>query len=175
MAAATLTITRVSAREAEPYLDALVALLADAVNNGASVGFLRPLDDDLARAYWRDVIEGVEKGTKILLFGRLGTDLVGTVQLELSIKQNGPHRAEVQKLLVHTRCRRQGFAKALMDAIEKEAKTAKRSLLVLDTESRSGAEPFYESQQWIRCGSIPSFALSADGAPTANVIYYKMI
>lgn len=174
-ARSTLRISRLDAREAEACLAPLVALLSDAVNHGASVGFLRPLDDAVARGYWAEVFAGVAKGSKILLVAVVGSELVGTVQLELAPRPNGRHRAEVQKLLVLSRWRRQGIATALMDAIEREAKAAGRWLLVLDTEARSGAEPFYESRAWTRCGSIPDFALSADGAPTPNIIYCKKL
>ena len=73
------------------------------------------------------------------------------------------------------RCRRRGIARQLMQAIEAQARDAGRTLLVLDTESGSDAVPFYESQGWERCGSIPDFALSADGVPTANILYYKRV
>ena len=168
-------ITRVDEAEGRSQLDRLVALLADTVNNGASVGFLRPLDANLARDYWQDVFTSVGKGTKILLIARTGDLVVGSVQLELCARQNSLHRAEVQKLIVLSRHRRQGIASLLMEAIEREARAATRSLLVLDTEARSGAEPFYESLQWQRVGSIPGFALSTDGVPTPNTIYYKAI
>ena len=102
-------------------------------------------------------------------------EVVGSVQLDLSPKQNGRHRAEVQKLLVLARCRRRGIARELMRGIEAQAKQAGRTLLVLDTESGSDAVPFYDSQGWERCGSIPDFALSADGVPTANILYYKRV
>src|SRR6266516_3464424 len=165
-------ITRLTESEARAQLDRLIALLADTVNNGASVGFLRPLDPNLAREYWQDVCAAVGKGTKILLVARIDDDIVGSVQLDLSTKQNGMHRAEVQKLIVLSRHRRRGIASELMLAIEREARAAARSLLVLDTEARSGAELFYESLEWHRIGSIPNFALSTDGVPTPNVIYY---
>src|SRR6185295_3410295 len=134
-----------------------------------------PLDAALARDYWDEVGAAVERGTRILLVARSGGEIVGSVQLDLAMRQNGVHRAEVQKLIVLSRCRRQGIASALMQAIEGEAHRAARSLLVLDTEARSGAEPFYESLQWQRVGSIPDFALNTDGVPTPNTIYYKMI
>jgi acetyltransferase len=155
----------------EPFAD----LLADTVNHGASVGFLRPLDPGIAHDYWHEVLSGVARGTKILLAARAGGRLVGSVQLELAQRPNGRHRAEVQKLIVLSNHRRRGIASELMEAIEREGRTAGRSLLVLDTEAGSGAEPFYESLQWQRVGSIPGFALSTDGVPTPNTIYYKMI
>jgi len=168
-------ITRLDEAGARRRLDDLAALLTDTVDNGASVGFLRPLDESLARGYWHEVCAAVGKGTRILLIACADGRLVGSVQLDLATRPNGRHRAEVQKLIVLSRDRRQGIATRLMEAIEREAQAAARSLLVLDTEARSGAEPFYESLQWQRVGSIPGFALSTDGVPTPNVIYYKMI
>ena len=168
-------ITRLSESEARAQLDQFIALLADTVNSGASVGFLRPLDANLARDYWHEVFAAVGKGTRILLIARIDNHIVGSVQLDLCTRQNGLHRAEVQKLIVMSRCRRRGIASELMDAIEREAQAATRSLLVLDTEARSGAEPFYESLRWRRIGSIPGYALNTDGVPTPNTIYCKMI
>jgi ribosomal protein S18 acetylase RimI-like enzyme len=168
-------ITRLTESDARDRLASLVELLADTVNAGASVGFLRPLDAELARRYWQDVLTAVGQGTRILLIACVDDEIVGSVQLDLCGKQNGGHRAEVQKLIVRSRQRRQGIATELMDAIEREARAADRSLLVLDTEAGSAAVPFYEALQWQRVGSIPAFALSTDGVPTPNVIYYKIL
>ncbi|MBC7983925.1 MAG: GNAT family N-acetyltransferase, partial [Candidatus Obscuribacterales bacterium] len=147
-----MQIARLTESTAYAHLDGLIALLADAVNTGASVGFLRPLNADLARDYWHDVFACVGKGTRIVLIARNDNTIVGSVQLDLCVKQNGVHRAEVQKLMVGSQYRRQGIATALMGAVEAEALLASRSLLVLDTEARSAAEPFYESRQWSRVG-----------------------
>jgi GNAT superfamily N-acetyltransferase len=173
--AAAVHVSRLTEPAARARADQLTALLIDAVDHGASVGFLRPLEADVARAYWDEAFGAVAKGSRILLIAELDGELVGTVQLDLAMRPNGRHRAEVQKLLVLARCRRQGIARQLMHAIEREATAETRWLLVLDTESSSGAEPFYEALQWIRCGSIPGFALSADGVPTPNVIYHKIV
>jgi acetyltransferase len=168
-------IVRLTAAHVQAESAALMALLEDAVNHGASVGFLRPLDHDLCRAYWDEVGAAVAGGGRILLAAREAGEIVGSVQLDLSPKQNGRHRAEVQKLLVLARWRRRGIARHLMRAIEDQARAAGRSLLVLDTESGSAAVAFYDSLGWERCGSIPDFALSADGVPTANILYYKRV
>ena len=168
-------ITRLTESDARAHFDRFIALLTDTVDNGASVGFLRPLDVTLARDYWHEVCAAVARGTRILLIARIGHDIVGSVQLDLATRPNGRHRAEVQKLIVWSRYRRQGIATELMHAIEREARAADRSLLVLDTEARSGAEPFYEALQWQRVGSIPGFALNTDGVPTPNTIYYKIL
>jgi acetyltransferase len=151
----------------------LIQLLADAVNNGASVGFLRPLDTLRAQDYWQSVISDVQSQSRVLLVAKQADKIVGTVQLDLCQKQNGAHRAEVQKLLVLSSYRKQGIASALMRAIEQQARACDRWLLVLDTEVACDAERLYQSLNWTQCGSIPSFALSTDGVPTANVIFYK--
>ena len=169
------TITRLTETDARARLDEFDALLADTVNHGSSVGFLRPMDAAIGRGYWHEVLAAVASGSKILLAARDGDTIVGSAQLELAMRPNGVHRAEVQKVIVRSSHRRQGIARALMEAIEREARAAGRSLLVLDTEVGAGAEPFYEALQWQRVGSIPGFALNTDGVPTPNTIYYKRI
>src|SRR4051812_18892298 len=119
-------IRRLSADEAGKVLAQLVTLLQDAVNDGASVGFTQPLPADAAERYWQDAIREVAQGSRILLAALHEGAVVGSVQLGLCTRPNGLHRAEVQKLLVHTRCRRQGIARALMAAIEQEARAARR-------------------------------------------------
>ena len=168
-------ITRLTESDARAHLDQFIAWLTDTVDHGASVGFLRPLDATLARDYWHEVFAAVARGTRILLIARIGHDIVGSVQLDLAMRPKGRHRADVHMLIVGSRGRRLGIASYLRPAIDREARAAARTLLVLDTEARSGAEPFYEALQWQRVGSIPNFALNTDGVPTPNTIYYKMI
>ena len=173
MGTKTMVIRRLTATEAIAKLDALVRLLTDAVNNGASVGFLRPLAPDRAKAYWEDVFDAVAANTRVSLIATQDDEVIGSVQLDLCGKQNGVHRAEVQKLCVLSHHRRAGIATKLMRAIEAEALQLGKSLLVLDTEAGSGAEYFYDALNWQRVGSIPGFALNTDGVPTANIIYCK--
>jgi acetyltransferase len=166
---------RLNDASANREMSSLIQLLIDAVDHGASVGFLRPLQTPLASEYWKEVLVSVAQGSRCLLVARVNGGIVGTVQLDLCMKPNGVHRAEVQKLLVLSAFRRKGIAAALMRAIEAEAGAARRSLLFLDTEAGSGAEHFYDAQQWKRVGSIPNFALSSDGVPTPNIIYCKQL
>ena len=79
------------------------------MDDGASVGFLRPLSSEVAQGYWREVIREVGEESRILLIARRVGALVGSGQLGLCTKPNALHRAEVQKLLVHTRWRRRGI------------------------------------------------------------------
>ena len=112
---AGLKIERLNAEQASAVLGQLIEQLRDVVDGGAAVGFLPPLSEAEARSYWAGVVAEVERGSRVLLAARQGDDVVGSVQLELSARPNGRHRAEVQKLLVHTRARGQGIARRSHD------------------------------------------------------------
>jgi acetyltransferase len=157
----------------DELLDGLDALLRDSVESGASVGFLPPLQAEEARAFWQETLDEVAAGTRLALGAWLSGRLVGTVQLALATKPNARHRGEVQKLLVHTTARRQGIARALLDAIERAALESGRSLLVLDTEQGSAAERLYRRVGYSEGGVIPRYAATAAGPLIATVIFYK--
>jgi ribosomal protein S18 acetylase RimI-like enzyme len=89
------------------------------------------------------------------------------------MKPNGRHRAEVQKVLVHSSLRRQGLGRALMRAIEAEARACARTLLVLDTESGSGAQTLYAGEGYIVAGQIPAFAMGNRGGYVPTTYMYK--
>jgi acetyltransferase len=168
-------IQRLAADEVLAVLPQFVTLLQNAVHDGASIGFTQPLPADVAEKYWRDVFREVGQGSRILLAARREGAVVGSVQLGLCTRPNGLHRAEVQKLFVHTRWRRQGIARMLMIAIEQEARAARRSLLYLDTEPHKPAAAMYEQTGWIKVGEIPGYACSPDGHLHGTAFFYKMI
>jgi ribosomal protein S18 acetylase RimI-like enzyme len=97
------------------------------------------------------------------------------VQLDLSTRANGRHRAEVIRLLVHRRARRRGLGRALMEAVEAEARRRERTTLVLDTRAGDPSEALYQSLGWQRAGVIPRYARSANGAFDASAFYYKLL
>jgi acetyltransferase len=153
----------------------LRALLLDAVAHGASVGFVMPLEDAVADAYWSEVAIAVEAGSRIVLVGWREHVLVGTVQLDLCLKPNGSNRAEVQKLLVHSGARRGGAASGLMEALEMQALALRRGLLFLDTEAGSDAEALYQRLGYTRVGELPEYCSTPGGAWRATAIYYKTL
>ena len=68
------------------------------------------------------------------------TGIVGTVQVIWAEPENQPHRGDLAKMLVHRRARRRGIGAALLEAAERAARDAGKTLLVLDTASdRRGA------------------------------------
>lgn len=152
----------------------LAELLVDSVDGGASVSFMHPLPLSRALAFWRGVAQGVAAGERALLVAEDESGIVGTVQLMLDLPENQPHRADVMKMLVHRRARRQGLGAALMSAAEQVARECGRSLLVLDTAS-GDAERLYARMGWQRCGVIPGYALLPNGQPCDTTYFYKAI
>lgn len=168
-------IERLSAEQAKPLLPQLAALLQDAVHNGSSVGFLPPLTLRSAEEYWLETLEEVAQGSRILLVSSEADKVTGAVQLALAAKQNGLHRAEIQKLLVHTSFRNRGIAGQLLESVEEAAREAGRTLLVLDTEQGSTAERLYERCGYKRAGVIPQYARQTDYSWISTVLFYKLL
>jgi ribosomal protein S18 acetylase RimI-like enzyme len=176
VAAGSVVIEALDADRAERDLRALVGLLKDAVDSGASVGYLPPLAEAEAEAYWRGVVDDVRRGSCVLLGAReAGGALVGTAQLLLAMRPNGSHRAEVAKVIVHTGARRRGIGRALMRAIEAHARQLGRTTLVLDTRQGDPSEPLYASVGYTLAGVIPRYAQSAGGALDPSAFYYRLL
>ena len=167
-------VERIEGPDAQCLLPSLARLLEDAVHGGASVGFLAPLPAEDAERYWAQVLRKVNEGTRILLAVREGDEVLGAVQLDLDTPPNGRHRAEVQKLFVHTAYRRRGIAKALMAALEVAAREAGRTLLVLDT-SGDDAASLYVQLGYLRAGLIPKYALSSGGVLETTQLFYRLL
>lgn len=158
------------------HLHSLCDVLENCVSGGASVSFMHPLSREKSLQFWSDVAASVARGERIVLVAQDNAgEIVGTVQVVLAQPENQPHRADVSKLLVHEKARRQGLARRLMDALEGEALAHGKSVLVLDTSTGSGAEHFYQQCGWQRVGEIPRYALMPDGNVTATTIFYKFL
>jgi hypothetical protein len=164
-----------SSRLAED-LEMLAGVLHACVHAGASVGFVLPFSRDDAKAFWHDkVLPAVKAGSCHVLVARNAQQkIVGTVQLDLVTPPNQSHRAEVRKLLVHPDARRRGIARALMIAIEDQARGARRSLITLDTVTGAFAEPLYLSIGYYPVGVIPRYARRPDSPELeATTVMYK--
>lgn len=168
-------IERLSAEQASKLIGELTELLRDSVESGASISYLPPLTSETAMGYWQKVITDIAAGERLLLAARSGGSVAGSVQLALAAQPNALHRAEVQKLMVHTRCRRQGIGHMLMSIVEAAAREMNRTLLVLDTRRGDTAESLYEKLGYIRAGVIPQYALSANGTLDDTVILYRQL
>ena len=154
---------------------ALAGVLGDAVRDGASVGFMAPVDPAALDAYWDAIADDVAQGARTCLAAWLDDALVGTVQLAPCGKPNQPHRADVQKLLVHRRARRRGIGAALMQALERHALELRRVLLTLDTRTGSDADRHYRGWGWSPIGVVPGYAFDPDGTLADCTFYFKQL
>ena len=153
-------------------LAGLSHLLCDCVNNGASIGFLAPLPTNTAHYYWTQVFKALE-GSLYLWVAESEGKILGSVQLNVCTKDNGRHRAELQKLMVLSTARGQGIAKHLLKTAEDHAKHNGLLLLILDTEQGSAAECVYQHLGWEQAGVIPDYATTPDGRLHPTVYYFK--
>jgi ribosomal protein S18 acetylase RimI-like enzyme len=168
-------LKRINIEEAIAFEGSLVELLVDAVDSGASIGFLPPLPVDEALAYWRSVFDAMRSGGRILIVAGRAGRVMGSVQLGLEERANGRHRAEVMKLMVHRNARGCGIGRALMEYAHSVAREAGRSLLVLDTRLGDAAEQLYYKLGYAKAGVIPGYARSASGSLDDTVILYLKI
>lgn len=156
-------------------LKGLSRLLVDAVNSGASVGFWAPMDEGRAILYWREVLQGMVQDNRVLVVAEDGGEVVGSVQLVLSDRDNGHHRAEVTKLMVHTSRRGHGLGRALLAAAHVEARFRGRTLLILDTRTGDAGEKLYESMGYTRAAQIPGYTRERDGRAHGTTFFYHLL
>jgi GNAT superfamily N-acetyltransferase len=150
----------------------LAPVLVDTIDGGASVGWIDPPSQGEAVAWWTDLLNDPANVTWI---AREGERILGTITLVRAAKRNGPHRAEVIKLMVHREGRGRGIAPALMRALERFAETQGLTLLVLDTHTGSLAESLYRRWGWQTVGVIPDFAVSPDGSLGGTTVMFKRL
>ncbi len=102
-------------------------------------------------------------------------DVLGTVTLITAMPDNKPHRADVAKMQVHPEAQGRGLGRALLRAVEDEARRMGKTLLVLDTATDTPAEHLYRSAGWEVSGVIPHFALYPDGRSCPATFLYRWI
>lgn len=169
-----MSIEQVSAPQVESFIESdLIPLLCNVVEDGASIGFLAPLSSADARSYWQGVLAPLRTGEKVMFVASIDGRVVGAVQLALEPRANGRHRAEVQKLMVHTAARNHGLGRRLMEAVEQAARNDQRTLIVLDTRRGDIADGLYQRMGYVQAGVIPRYAISSSGELDDTVFYYR--
>lgn len=171
-----IELQQLNADEVQSALPELAEMLQASVSQGASIGFVMPFTLEQAQAFWRRLLPAIEREERILLVARQAGRVVGTVQLLLDMPDNGRHRAEVVKLMVHPQARRQGIARELMLQIQQRAIQHQRHLLVLDTLTGDTAEGMYRQLGFQLAGSIPQYARASNGSALDATSYmYKLL
>lgn len=174
MSAITWSIRRPSNFD-ETLLGQLADVLVDCVEGGATVSFMYPLSHERALAFWLRVAQRVISDECSLLIAEDSQGVCGTVLLVLDQPENQPHRADLQKLLVHRRARRQGLATMLMLTAEDTARECGKTLLVLDTVTDGNAEHLYQRLGWQRVGEIPGYSLMPRGGLCSTTVFYRNV
>lgn len=154
-------------------IEGLSDVLIDCVNRGASVSFMQPLTRERADAFWKKVAKDVADNKRALLIAEDREGICGTVQLILDQPENQPHRADLGKMLVHSRARRQGLGAGLMRAAEQMGRDCGKTLLVLDAVTGGDAERLYARLGWVKVGEIPGFALLPQGGLCGTTFFYR--
>ncbi len=169
------TITRLSGADLRDDAGGLADLLIDAVDGGASLGFLASLDRAAATTWWQALAPAVDTGDLVVwaVHGPAGVD--GTISLAFERKANGRHRAEILKLMVRRGARGSGLGRALLAAAEGAAVRAEVTLLLLDTETGSPAEHLYRAAGWTPYGSVPGYATDPGGVLRDGSFFYKAL
>ncbi|RVV97197.1 GNAT family N-acetyltransferase [Mesobaculum littorinae] len=161
----TPTILQIDVPGLDDRADALADILSACVAQGAAIGFMLPLSDAAARGFWTDAVRPeIAAGRRVLFGVTRGGDFLGAVQLLTAMPANQPHRAEIAKMVVHPRARRQGLGRLLMGAALDHARAIGKTLVTLDTRTGDAAEALYAAVGFQRAGVIPDYAWDPDGA-----------
>src|SRR2546427_2485163 len=117
-----------------------------------------PLTRGKAEAFWRSASASAARGERVVLVAEEQAGaIVGAAQVIWAQFENQPHRADVAKMLVHRRARRQGIGVALLAAAERCAVEAGRKPVGLDTASGDAGRASVR-QGWARVGDRPGSA-----------------
>jgi GNAT superfamily N-acetyltransferase len=170
-----ITIRALAAAEAEARIDELADILVDAVAHGASVNFMAGFSREEGRAFWRGQLPGIVQGERQLFVAEHNARLVATAVLTFAHQPNAPHRAEIGKMLVHSSTRRRGVGKRILAAAEEAARSAGRTLLLLDTQTGHAGDFLYRSCGWIEYGRVPGHAFTPDGRLDETTMFYKQL
>jgi GNAT superfamily N-acetyltransferase len=171
-----LTAAALTAGELTAAAGELAELLTEAVEEGASLGFLAPLESAEAAAWWRGLAPEVAEG-RLVIWAAYDDDgrMNGTVTLAPAAKANARHRAEIAKLLVRKEARGQGLARRLLALAERHAAGSGVTLLMLDTETDSAADHLYRRAGWTPYGTVPGYAADPVGVLRPCTFFHKAI
>ena len=159
----------------EKRIPRLADILIDAVASGAGVSFMHPLSQKDAETFWRGQLDGIKTGMTFPVIAEHDGETVGVVMLMKAWAPNQPHRADIAKMLVHSKHRRHGFATHLIRALEDKARGLGLTLLTFDAVAGGGAAKFYESLGFTNVGEIPGYAYSGTGKLDGTCFFYKKL
>jgi len=143
------------------------------MRSGMALGLVYPVEPgELAESY-RELIASLDEGPRVVVVAESEEWVVGMAHLAPSGAANATHRAEVQRVAVASDARGRGVGRALMAAVEEEARGRGLTLLWLTTHADTDAAPFYESVGYTELGVMPSYSRRPDGTLASGVFFYR--
>ena len=170
-----MEIAELSPDEVRAAADELATLLLDAHESNMALGISGPLTRERARSSWVDTASLLSPSDRVLLVGRDGDEIVGTVQVVRSHADNGGHRAEIVRLAVRGDQRGRGLGRQLLEAAVERARGMGVRLLYLTTHADTGSDRFYEAVGWTRSGVMPLYSERPDGTLADNAFFYLVL
>ncbi len=138
-------------------------LLKDAVETLGTVGFLLPVTGDKLDRYWSGVARDMEAGRRELFAAIEHGKVLGSLQIAYEKAESTSHRADLQKLIVHSSERRRGIARALLvDALERMP-ALDVAMYTITTFKEGAAEDLVRGLLFTRFGVMPHYGLTPDG------------
>lgn len=158
-------------------LPQIVDLHVDCVETDHTMAtFLPPFNDEKRHrmfAFWSNYANSPNTYTIILQL--VDEEVAGYVVLKDCGSETGRFRAEVLKLLVSPRHRKQGIARRLMEKLEEVALVKGLTMLMLDTTVGTPAEHVYPRLGYHKLGIVPKFGISGDGRLCDELWFWKML
>jgi ribosomal protein S18 acetylase RimI-like enzyme len=161
--AAAMDIRALTAAQTTDHAEALGKLLCDAVNGGASVGFIPPLDRETAWAHWIEVSRRIAAGGVHLLVAEQGNEMVGAVQVIEAPLPDARHRAEITQWMVRALYRQRGYGRRLLTQAQVLAQSRGRNTLTMYTLAGDRSERLLLACGWTLCGEVVDHARGAEG------------
>ena len=168
-----VSVRVIAAPELVHVLNDLTQRLVETVNGGSPLGFMPPIDRDIARDYWISMLPELRSGKRVLLVAMSEGTVLGSAQLVPSHRPSSPHRAEIEKMFVNPAVRNLGVGTALMNAIESLALHYGRTLLLLNTRYDQPAHAWYKSLGYTDVGVIPGWTVGVNGERYDHVAMFK--
>ncbi|KAG6038833.1 hypothetical protein E4U41_003594 [Claviceps citrina] len=193
---AKLEIIQFDPAKHQHLLPSIVALHVESIeHDDAPLRFLPPFTEEKRSKmgeFWRQRTQQTVDGLRVTVVALAGAAdgddgnndsdskkpkprVVGIAELGLPSCETGPHRAELEMLIVSTSYRRRGLGKNLVLEIERLAVERKRTLLALSTTRNSIAEMYlYAQLGYTEFGRLPNYAVTPmTGVPADGVYFYK--
>ena len=153
-------------------LTELVQATEDAIRDGIGFNWLVPPGKDMLETYWKGVLVVPER---VLFVARLDGTLAGSAQLLKPgpSKETASFCASLEAHFVAPWARGHGLAKALLEAVEREARAQGFSVLRLSVrQTQEAAIQLYEEAGYTCWGVLPYYEY-VSAQMIAGRFYYK--